>query len=166
MSSDSYVKFCPACGNPITRKFVHGRDRPVCGRCGRIHFEEPKVAAGVLVTKEGKILLVRRVMEPRRGLWSLPAGFVDAGDDPAEAAMREVREETGLEVEIDGLLDVVYGQEHPNGASIVIIYSGSIVGGELRAGDDADGVDFFDPAQLPPIAFEATKHALKHLKPI
>jgi ADP-ribose pyrophosphatase YjhB (NUDIX family) len=143
---------------------VHGRDRPVCDHCGHIHFEEPKVAAGVLVTQDGKVLLVRRIMEPKRGMWSLPAGFVDAEEDPAEAAVREVREETGLVIEIEGLLDVFHGKEHPNGASIVIIYIGRVRSGQIEAGDDVDGVDFFDPTDLPPIAFEATKKALKHLQ--
>jgi 8-oxo-dGTP diphosphatase len=106
----------------------------------------------------------RRIMEPKRGLWSLPAGFVDADEDPVEAAAREVYEETGLNVEIDGLLDVIYGKEHPNGASIVILYKGKVKSGRLQAGDDVDAVDFFDPAQLPPLAFEATRRALQHLR--
>ena len=165
MNPDSYVKFCPSCGHPVTRKFVHGRDRPVCERCGHIHFEEPKVAAGALVVRDGRVLLVRRVMEPKRGLWSLPAGFVDADEDPAEAAVREVREETGLVVQIDGLLHVTHERGHPNGASIVIIYSGSVISGELKPGDDVDGVDFFSLSDLPPIAFEATRKALEHLHP-
>jgi 8-oxo-dGTP diphosphatase len=164
MSSDSYVRYCPSCGNPTTRQFVHGRDRPVCDHCGYIHFEEPKVAAGVLVVKGGKVLLVRRIMEPRRGMWSLPAGFVDADEDPAEAAVREVREETGLVIEIEGLLDVFHGKEHPNGASIVIIYTGRVRSGQIEVGDDVDGVDFFDPTDLPPIAFEATKKAFRRLQ--
>jgi ADP-ribose pyrophosphatase YjhB (NUDIX family) len=164
MSSDSYVNYCPSCGNPTTRKFVHGRDRPVCDHCGRIHFEEPKVAAGALVIQEGKVLLVRRIMEPKRGMWSLPAGFVDADEDPAAAAIREVREETGMDIEIEGLLDVFHGKEHPSGASIVIIYTGSVRSGKMVAGDDVDGVEFFDPANLPPIAFEATQKALRHIQ--
>ena len=140
MSSDSYVQYCPSCGRPVVRKFSHGRERPVCEHCGRIHFEEPKVAAGVLIQHEGRVLLVRRIMEPKRGMWSLPAGFVDADEDPAEAAVREVREETGLEVVIEGLVDVFHGKEHPNGASIVIIYRGKVLSGEMLAGDDVDGV--------------------------
>jgi 8-oxo-dGTP diphosphatase len=164
MSSDSYVKYCPSCGNPTMRKFVHGRDRPVCDHCGYIHFEEPKVAAGVLVMQDGKVLLVRRIMEPKRGLWSLPAGFVDADEDPAEAAAREVWEETGMVIEIEGLIDVIHGKEHPNGASIVIIYTGNVRSGKMEAGDDVDGVDFFDLDNLPPIAFEATQKALRHLR--
>jgi 8-oxo-dGTP diphosphatase len=164
MTPDSYVKFCPVCGKPVARKIVHGRERPVCVSCGHIHFQEPKVAAGVLVLQEGRVLLVRRIMEPKRGLWSLPAGFVDADEDPAEAATREVYEETGLNVEINGLLDVIYGKEHPNGASIVILYKGKVKSGRMKAGDDVDAVDFFNPAQLPPLAFEATQRALQHLR--
>lgn len=164
MSSDSYVQYCPSCGRPVVRKFSHGRERPVCEHCGRIHFEEPKVAAGVLIQHEGRVLLVRRIMEPKRGMWSLPAGFVDADEDPAEAAVREVREETGLEVVIEGLVDVFHGKEHPNGASIVIIYRGKVLSGEMLAGDDVDGVAYFDPDRLPPIAFDATAKALKHLQ--
>lgn len=164
MSSDSYVRYCPACGHSITRAFVHGRERPVCERCGHIHFEEPKVAAGVLVMRDSQVLLVRRIMEPNRGLWSIPAGFVDAGEDPAEAAVREVREETGLIVEIDGLLDVVHDRAHPNGASIIIIYAGRVISGEMGAGDDVDGVDYFDLAHLPPLAFETTQKVIEHLQ--
>ena len=84
--------------------------------------------------------------------------------DPAEAAVREVWEETGLIIEIEGLLDVIHGKEHPNGASIVIIYTGNVRSGKMEAGDDVDGVDFFDLDNLPPIAFEATQKALRHLR--
>jgi 8-oxo-dGTP diphosphatase len=164
MTLDSHVTFCPVCGKPVGRKLVYGRERPVCGSCGHIHFQEPKVAAGVLVVQEERVLLVRRSMTPKRGLWTLPAGFVDADEDPQEAAVREVYEETGLNVEISGLLDVIYGKEHPNGASIVILYNGRVKSGELQAGDDVDAVDFFDPAHLPPLAFEATHRALQHLR--
>ncbi len=163
VSPDSYVNYCPVCGKPIARRFVHGRERPVCEHCGHIHFEEPKVAAGVLVLEDEKVLLVRRVMEPRRGSWTLPAGFVDADEDPAEAAIREVLEETGLTVKIERLVDVVSGREHPNGASIVIIYRGSVASGALKAGDDVDAVGFFDLSDLPPIAFAATHKALEHI---
>ena len=107
MTPDSFVKYCPVCGQPASRKRVHGRDRPVCPSCGYIHFQEPKVAAGILVLQDDRVLLVRRSMQPQRGMWTLPAGFVDADEDPAGAAIREVLEETGLVVEIEGLLDVM-----------------------------------------------------------
>jgi ADP-ribose pyrophosphatase YjhB (NUDIX family) len=164
MNSDSYVKFCPVCASPIVRKPAHGRIRPVCEACGHIHFEEPKVAAAALILQDEKVLLVRRTMEPMQGRWTLPAGFIDADEDPALAAAREVEEETGLIVMIEDLLDVIYGKEHPNGASIVILYKAHIVSGDLKAGDDVDAAAFFDQDNLPALAFQATKRALGHLK--
>jgi ADP-ribose pyrophosphatase YjhB (NUDIX family) len=100
------------------------------------------------------------VNEPARGRWTLPAGFVDAGEDPLRAAERECSEETGLEVRADRLLDVIGGQEHGRGASIVIVYRAEVIGGTLRAGDDADAAEFFGADQLPPLGFEATRKAL------
>jgi 8-oxo-dGTP diphosphatase len=134
--------------------------RPVCPACGRIHFYDPKVAAGVLVEEAGRVLLVRRTQEPGRGLWTLPAGFVDAGEDPAAAAIRECLEETGLEVALDGLFDLAAGRAHPRGADIVIVYLARVIGGALRPGDDADSAAFFGPDDLPELAFEATRRAV------
>jgi len=153
-------KFCPQCGTPMESRTVFGRVRAVCPACGYIHFTDPKVAAGALIEQDGKILLVRRVNEPLSGHWSFPAGFVDAYEDPAEAARRECLEETGLEVEIQELMTVIGGREHPNGADIVIVYRATITGGDLRAGDDADQVGFFAWDDLPPLAFKATRAAL------
>ena len=132
----------------------------MCPACGRIHFLDPKVAAAVVLAQEGKILLVRRAVEPEQGKWTLPAGFVEADEDPAEAARRECREETGLQVELLGLLDVIHGKEHSSGASIVIVYEGKIRGGEIRPSDDVDAVTFFELGALPALAFEATRVAI------
>ena len=114
----------------------------------------------MIVERGGRILLVRRRLGPRRGLWTLPGGFVDHGEEPAEAAVRECREETGLRVEITGLLSVVGGQEHEGGADIVIIYRARATGGELGPADDVDRAAFFSPNDLPPLAFDATREAL------
>ncbi|HRJ75091.1 MAG TPA: NUDIX domain-containing protein, partial [Anaerolineales bacterium] len=93
-----------------------GKIRPVCPQCGFIYFQDPKVAAAVLIEKDSRVLLVRRVNEPFRGLWTLPAGFINADEDPAEAAARECLEETGLVVKIKNVLDVIAGREHERGA--------------------------------------------------
>jgi ADP-ribose pyrophosphatase YjhB (NUDIX family) len=135
--------------------------RRACPACDRIVFRDHKVAAGVLVVHEGGVLLVRRRGSPRRGAWTLPAGFVEIDEDPADTAVRECREETGLVVEITALVDVIAGREHDRGADIVIVYLARMVGGDLRAGDDVDRAAFFDPDELPPLAFRATELALE-----
>ncbi len=160
---ESEVKYCPRCGNALISAHRAGRARPVCPSCDWIYFPDPKVAAAVLVEQDEKVLLVRRIMQPYQGFWTLPAGFVDAGEDPARAAERECLEETGLIVQVIGIFDIVSGQEHPAGAHIVIVYHASIVEGELTAGDDADGVGFFDRNNLPPLGFQATKQILENL---
>lgn len=154
------VRFCTACGAPLATRELFGRERPYCPTCGWIHFADPKVAAAVLVEVDDTILLVRRLNEPRQGLWSVPAGFIDAGEDPAEAARRECLEETGLDVEITGLLGIVAGREHPGGADMVIAYRAKIIGGTLQAGDDAGEAAFFPRSALPELAFQATRKIL------
>jgi 8-oxo-dGTP diphosphatase len=129
-----------------------------------VHYEDPKVAAAVLVQQNGSILLARRIFNPNKGEWTLPAGFVDAREDPEQAAIRECFEETGLDVKITKLRGIISGREHERGADMVIVYDADIIGGELRAGDDADQVSFFPLDQLPPIAFQATKKVLESLK--
>lgn len=153
-------KHCPQCGKLLLLKHAEGRQLPYCPSCDQIFFEDPKVAAGVLVSEDSRVLLVRRTMSPHIGKWTLPAGFVDAGEDPQIAAIRECREETGLTVRILGLLDVFTGSEHRHGADIVIMYYAALDKGELVPGDDADAAAFFSIDALPDIAFNATKKAL------
>ncbi len=161
MTETEWLRFCPACGTPIAWRRAYGRLRPVCPACGRVHFFDPKVAAAVLVEDRGQVLLVRRATEPFQGAWTLPAGFVDAGEDPRAAAERECLEETGLQVRVTCLLDVVAGQEHARGASIVIVYQAAVLGGKLEARDDAEAVAFFAPQELPELGFEATRRVLE-----
>jgi ADP-ribose pyrophosphatase YjhB (NUDIX family) len=160
LAREPELNFCPHCGHSLESCEAFGQRRRACPRCDRIIFREHKVAAGVIVEDGGRVLLVRRRYEPRKGAWSLPAGFVDYGEDPAEAAVRECREETGLKVEITGLFDVVSGREHARGADIVIVYRARLVGGQPRPSDDADQVSFFSPDALPTLAFQATERAV------
>ena len=153
-------KFCPRCATQLNLEERFGKIRPVCPNCGWIHFVDPKVAAAVLVMQGGRVLLVRRVNEPFRGLWTLPAGFVNGGEDPAEAAVRECLEETGLSVRVTRVYDIVSGREHPRGADFVIVYLAEVLGGEMKAEDDADAVEWFDRGDLPPLAFLATRKVL------
>lgn len=145
----------------MTHKEKFGQVRPVCPQCGWIHFQDPKVAAAVLIEQEDRVLLVRRVNEPFRGMWTLPAGFVNGGENPAEAAERECLEETGLTVRITRVLDVISGREHERGADFIIVYLAEVLGGDMVAADDADAVEWFERGNLPPLAFRATQQVLQ-----
>jgi len=161
MARESQIKFCPRCGTPVTLQERFGKIHPVCPGCEWIHFDDPKVAAAVLIEQDGRILLVRRINEPFQGLWTLPAGFVDAGEDPARAAERECLEETGLSIRVKRVLDVIAGREHERGADFVILYQAEVQNGTLSPDDDVDAADWFAPTDLPPLAFWATKKALE-----
>lgn len=154
------VHFCIHCGSALNNRFVFGVQRPACPKCGWVYYEDPKVAVGVLVKQDGCVLLVRRLNEPMLGFWSIPAGFMDAHEDPRQAAERECLEETGIITHASEVAAVIGGREHPNGADIVIVYHAEKVGGELRAGDDAGEVAFFSRDKLPPLAFRATRIVL------
>lgn len=158
---DDLIKFCPECGAEVEIQTRFGRPRAVCPACGRVHFQDPKVAACALIEQDGKLLLVKRVMMPLQGTWTLPAGFVEAAEDPRQAAAREVLEETGLTVEVGDLFDVIYGREHDRGASIVIVYRAEVIGGQLEAHDDAADARFFGPDEIPELGFQATRKVVQ-----
>jgi len=165
-SAPLYIKYCPKCGQPLSSQKVGDKPRRVCQNCGYIHFTDPKVGVGVLVIHQDRILLVKRSMAPERGKWSIPAGFLDHGENPIETAEREVLEETNLQVTISQLLDIYHNKNAliQGGASIFILYKASLVAGELAAGDDADEARFFNSSELPELAFESTRDAIRHWK--
>ncbi|MFQ5400137.1 MAG: NUDIX domain-containing protein [Anaerolineae bacterium] len=163
-SAPEDIVYCPRCATPLVTRQVGDKPRRACPSCSYIHFTDPKVGVGVLLVRDGKILLVRRTMNPERGKWSIPAGFLDRGEDPRETAVREALEETNLRVEIDGLIDVYYNPPGQGGASVFILYRARLLDGELRAGDDADAAAFFGLDELPEIAFASTRDAIRRLQ--
>lgn len=145
-------RYCPLCGGAL----VDDGGAQRCTGCGQLHFRDPKVGVGVLVRNvEGHLLLVQRANDPGRGSWSLPAGFVDADEDPRVAAARECLEETGLVVEVGQVLEVYPSTE--GSASFFVLFAATVVGGRLRAGDDAADARFFGARDMPPLAFESTR---------
>jgi 8-oxo-dGTP diphosphatase len=149
------VRFCLDCGGSMTTRTVHGVDRRVCVACRRIHYVDPKIAVGVAVFRDDALLLVRRVMEPGRGRWALPGGWVDAGQDPREAAAKEALEEAGVVVDVGEIVEAFLNPPEDGGA-LFLLFNARWVSGELTAGDDADDVGFFPRAALPPLAFAST----------
>ena len=143
-------RFCPSCAAPLETKEVAGRQRPSCPKCGRVVFYDPKVAAICIVERGDTLLLVQRGNEPGYGLWSLPGGYVDRGEVVETAAVREVWEETGLEVEVKELIGL-FSEEGQ--AVMVAAYSAVELGGGLTLGPETLDVGFFGDNDLPPLAF-------------
>jgi 8-oxo-dGTP diphosphatase len=158
------VQYCPRCAHSLEDRFVFERTRRVCPACDFIFFREHKVAAAAVVERAGKLLLVRRTITPGQGKWTIPGGFVEFDEDPRDAVVREILEETGYSAEVVELLDVIYGREHERGASLVIAYLARLVNEQPSQKIDeneVDAVSFFPPHQLPPIAFKATERAIE-----
>ncbi len=134
-----------------------GRLRPVCPNCGRVVFYDPKVAVVIFVTEGDRLLLVKRSNDPGSGRWALPAGFIDADEDPKAAAIRETQEETGLIVAVDRLIDLFHRPDADGLADIVIAYQAHVTGGSLAAADDADDAAWFARDHLPETALATTE---------
>lgn len=149
--------YCPLCGTQLEQRERFGKLRPVCPNCDHTVFFDPKVAVVGFIVRGDTVLLVKRVHDPGKGKWALPAGFVEPEEDPRRAVEREMFEETGLIVETERLLDLIHRPD-PNGlADIVIAYAIRVVGGDLCASDDAEEVGWFSKHELPEIALATTE---------
>ena len=148
------VNFCQRCGQPLSERTIERTSRPYCESCGYTVFLDPKVAAVILVTKGDNLVLVRRGIEPAIGRWSFPSGFVNRGEVVEHAAKREVKEETGLDVKLDGLVGV-YSSE--GGPVMLAVYAATAIGGTPHAGHDATEVGLFPPDGLPDLPFPHDK---------
>jgi mutator protein MutT len=143
--------FCQNCGGQTEIQLVGDHERPVCTSCGRVTFLDPKLAVAVLIERNGKILLGRRAHNTRSpGKWSFPAGFVERGEQVELAAIREVREETGLEI----TLDILIGLFSQNGEIVVLAVYAAHAAGEPVASDDLTEVGWFSLDELPELAFD------------
>ena len=130
---------------------MDGRERPVCPSCGAVTYLDPKLAVAVLVEREGRILLGRRGPGTREaGRWSFPAGFVERGEVVEEAALREAKEEVGLELRLGPLLSLI---SSPDETVVLAVYEATAFTGEPVAGDDLTEIAWFDPDDLPDLAF-------------
>ena len=156
-------RFCPACGGALEKRSLKASepDRLVCGACGFIFYLDPKVAVGTIITDDrNHIVLVRRAIEPGYGKWVFPGGFVDRGEEVKTAAIREAREEAGLEIRLGRLIDVY---SYPGNAPVIIVYAATVVGGCLGCDDEGLEARFFAPEDIPweELAFRSTHEALR-----
>lgn len=157
--------YCPQCGTEMESVVVQGATRRRCPACGFVHFRNPGVgAAVVIVDDDGRLLMVRRgPTATRAGFWSIPAGYVEYGEDVRAAAARELHEETGLIAHIGEVVHVASNFHDPAKLTVGIWFNGSITGGDLEAGDDADEVGWFSIDALPPLAFETDEALIARL---
>ena len=157
MSTKVDKGYCPYCGSPLGAVEWEGRTRAYCEAEDRIIYDNPIPAAtGLIVDEDGRLLLVRRNREPGLDGWALPGGFVETGESPIEAAMRELREETGLETGDPTLIDIIHQESEFYGTSLLIIgYHFARFEGIPRPGDDAGEVRFFGREEIPSLAFES-----------
>ena len=162
MSVPSRPRFCPQCGGALVRRDDRGHPRPTCPRCGFIYYRNPAPAAGVIAVDQRGVLMVKRRWPPRPRAWCLPAGFMEYGETPTRCAVREMREETGLEARLTGLFGVYAGHDDPRVRAVLVLYTARIDGGRLEPGDDALEARWFPLDRLPRrIAFAAHRRALE-----
>ena len=160
---DDVLRFCPKCGSTLESRLLKAGEpeRLVCTECGFIFYLDAKVAVGAIIrTEDDRIVLVRRAIEPGYGRWVFPSGFVDRGEEIRAAAKREAREESGLDVRIESLLNVY---SYAGRAPIVIVYTAASLGGELATDEEGLEVALFRLDTIPwdELAFRSTFEALQ-----
>jgi 8-oxo-dGTP diphosphatase len=155
-------RFCPRCGSTLASRLLKSGEpeRLVCDGCHFIFYLDPKVAAGVIVPHEGRLVLLRRSIEPSYGRWVFPGGFVDRGEHPRAAAAREAWEEAGIEVAVRELLGVYH--EPPGSPVVLVVYQAELIAGTPTARDEALELGLFPPDSIPwsELAFPTTRAAL------
>ncbi|MGE5579912.1 MAG: NUDIX domain-containing protein [Bacillota bacterium] len=162
----SKARYCPRCGTACVTKDVAGKSRAVCPCCGFIEFLNPSPVIAVLVRNDDSILLGRRSGGSfKAGAWSLPCGYIEFDEDFLSAAIREAREETGLDIELESIVNVAYNYLSPKIHSLAVVLLARPIGGTLCAGDDFDEVRWIPlSAPLPPLAFESDDYVIGRLR--
>ena len=159
----STYRFCPVCSGSLERRQIKAGEpeRLVCGDCDFVFYLDPKVAVGAIIDAgDSRLVLIQRSIEPGYGKWVFPGGYVDRGEEVEEAAIREAREECGLDIRIGGLVGVYsYAGRTP----IIIVYAATVVGGSLTAADEAMDARLFVSSTIPwgDLAFPSTREALE-----
>src|ERR687887_786030 len=129
-------QFCPRCAGALERRRLKPSEpeRPVCTRCGFVFYLDPKIAVGTIIrTGADRLVLVRRAIDPGYGKWVFPGGYVDRGETLTSAAIREAREECGLDVRLDGLVNIY---SYAGRAPVIVVYAATATGGHLCAADE------------------------------
>ena len=157
------MNFCSHCGNPVTLRIPTGDTRPrfVCGHCHLVHYQNPKVVAGCIAVWQGQVLLCRRAIEPRRGFWTLPAGFMENGETLEQAASRETLEEACAQV-TDLALYTVF--DLPHISQVQVFYRAEMSEPVFAVGEESLEVGLFAQNQIPwaELAFPTVGRTLEY----
>ena len=156
-------RFCPRCGGPLERRSLKATepDRLVCAACSFVFYLDPKIAVGTIIRTDSKrLVLVRRAIEPGYGKWVFPGGYVDRGEPLTVAAVREAREECGLDVRLDGLVNIY---SYPKRAPVIVVYAATAIGGALSCDEECLETAEFDTGAIPwsELAFRSTQEGLQ-----
>ncbi len=157
------MKFCSDCGAPVTLKIPPGDSLPrhVCVACATIHYQNPKMVVGCIVEWEDSVLLCRRAIEPRYGLWTVPAGFMENGETTVQGAVRETLEEAHAQIEI-GPLYALYNIPHIN--QVYILFRARLLSLDFKAGAETLETRLFQESEIPweQLAFATVRNTLTH----
>ena len=165
--SDPYevpaFRYCPVCGGGLEPRVLKPGEAPrlVCRSCEFVFYLDPKVAVGTVIrTADDAVVLVRRGIEPGYGRWMFPGGYVDRGEEVERAAIREALEECGLEIRLEGLINVY---SYPRHTPVLLVYAAAIVGGKMTAADECLEVRAFREDEIPwdTLAFRSTRDSLR-----
>ncbi len=155
-------KYCPFCRTQLVPKENGGEQRPVCPNCNYIQFRNPNPGVVVLIEKKGNILIGIRREGVGKGKWCLPQGYIEFNEDFLTAAIREVKEETGLDVRIQSIINVVSNFFSPKLHTLTIVLLADVVAGKLCAGDDLENLKWIPFSKpLPEMAFEADEYIIE-----
>lgn len=156
------MNYCSVCSQPVSKKVPPGDNLPrfVCESCQTIHYHNPKIVAGCIPEWGDQILLCRRAIEPKSGLWTFPAGFMEIGESTEQAARRETEEEAHAQVELTSLYAVL---SLPHIGQVYLVFRGRMLSPEFRAGEESLDVRLFRRAAIPwdEIAFPVVKDTLR-----
>ncbi len=161
---DSHAyRFCPRCGGVLERRVLKSTEpeRPVCTQCGFVFYLDPKIAVGTIIQSQGgRIVLVRRAIEPGYGKWVFPGGYVDRGEPLTSAAIREAREECGLDVRLDALVNIY---SYAGRAPVIVVYAATAISGTLCVDDECLEAVEREPSAIPwnDLAFRSTHEGLR-----
>ena len=157
------MNFCVICGHKTTEKIplCDHQLRRVCTDCGNIHYINPKVICGALVLFENKVLMCRRAIEPRYGLWTLPAGYMELFETMEQGAARETREEAEAEIDIEQLYCMY---NIPRIEQIYVLFKANLIDGQFGAGEETIESRLFSEDEIPwsELAFPSVEHTLRH----